>query len=73
MKKGESIWLPLHMIHLDPDYWKEPEKFDPERFSDENKKNIKQSSYLPFGIGPRGCVGNLNLLAVFIYLNINFL
>lgn len=35
----------------------EPEKFDPERFNKENINNIKQYSYLPFGEGPRICIG----------------
>lgn len=34
-----------------------PIKFDPERFSDENKEDIKPQTYLPFGSGPRNWIG----------------
>lgn len=41
---------------MDPKYFPKPEVFDPERFNDENKKNIVPGSYIPFSIGPRNCV-----------------
>lgn len=44
-------------FHHNPEYFPDPEKFDPERFSDENRKNIQQQHYVPFGIGPRACIG----------------
>lgn len=45
-------------MHRDPERYPNPEKFDPERFNDENKKNIDQYAYLPFGVGPRACIGS---------------
>lgn len=42
----------------DPKYYPDPETFDPERFSDDNKSNIEPMSYLPFGVGPRNCIGS---------------
>lgn len=42
--------------HMDSKYFPDPERFDPERFSDENRKTIVQGSYMPFSIGPRNCV-----------------
>ncbi|XP_053685852.1 probable cytochrome P450 9f2 [Sabethes cyaneus] len=56
--KGAGIWLPIHGLHHDPKYYPSPEKFLPERFSDENKSNINLGAYLPFGIGPRNCIGS---------------
>lgn len=46
-------------IHYDPKYYPEPEKFIPERFSPENyaDKTILTMPYLPFGEGPRNCIG----------------
>ncbi|EDW02023.1 GH20129 [Drosophila grimshawi] len=57
-KKGDIINIPIIALHRDPHYFKDPELFSPERFSDENKGNIKPFTYLPFGLGPRGCIGN---------------
>ncbi|XP_053965013.1 probable cytochrome P450 9h1 isoform X1 [Anastrepha ludens] len=58
LKKGDNIFVPIIGIHRDPIYYPDPDKFDPERFSDENKHKIDQMSYLPFGLGPRMCIGN---------------
>ncbi|KAF2894085.1 hypothetical protein ILUMI_12095 [Ignelater luminosus] len=44
-------------IHHDPEYYPEPETFDPERFSDTNRPLIRPFAYMPFGEGPRICVG----------------
>ncbi|KAL5274750.1 hypothetical protein ACFFRR_001052 [Megaselia abdita] len=69
---GESIFIPFIGLHRDPKYFPDPDKFDPERFSDENKQNIQGFTYLPFGVGPRACIGNrLGLLetkAILYYL-----
>lgn len=53
-----NCWIPIVCFHHDPKYFPDPEKFDPERFSDENKSSINPNTYLPFGIGPRNCIGN---------------
>lgn len=57
IKKGESIFLPIYNIHHDKKYYENPEKFDPYRFSEENKIKIKPFTYIPFGVGPRNCIG----------------
>lgn len=54
--KGTIINLAFYAIHRDPDFWPEPDKFDPERFMPENKNKIVSGSYCPFGVGPRSCV-----------------
>lgn len=57
--KGDSCWIPTYGLHHDPKYFPNPRKFDPERFSDENKHNINMGAYQPFGSGPRNCIGKL--------------
>lgn len=58
IEKGIALYLPFYCIHRDPKNYPDPERFDPERFSEENKKNIKPYTYLPFGAGPRNCIGS---------------
>nr|QPF77610.1 cytochrome P450 monooxygenase CYP9A151 [Ostrinia furnacalis] len=59
IRRGEGLVIPVWALHRSPEFYPEPDKFDPERFSDENKNNIKSFTYLPFGIGPRNCIGIL--------------
>ena len=57
IKKGTVVQFPMWAIHRDEKYWSEPEEFKPERFLAENKDKINQYAYLPFGHGPRNCIG----------------
>jgi len=57
IEKGTPVFMPMFGIHYDPEYFPDPEKFDPERFSEENKDSFPNFSYLPFGVGPRLCLG----------------
>ncbi|KMQ86496.1 cytochrome p450 9e2-like protein [Lasius niger] len=52
------MMIPVYALHHDPKYYPNPDKFDPERFSEKNKDNIVPYTYLPFGLGPRKCIGN---------------
>ncbi|KAK9752572.1 Cytochrome P450 [Popillia japonica] len=58
LKPGDVIFVPINGIQRDPKYFPNPDSFDPERFSDENKGNIKPYTYMPFGLGPRNCIGS---------------
>lgn len=56
--KGSVVGVLTYFIHRDPRWWDNPLAFKPERFSAENEPNIPKYAYLPFGAGPRICVGN---------------
>lgn len=57
LEKGIRVVIPVYAIHHDPRYYPEPGRFDPERFSDEAKSSRPHFTYLPFGEGPRNCIG----------------
>ncbi|KAJ3631392.1 hypothetical protein MTP99_012521 [Tenebrio molitor] len=57
LKKGVNVGIPILGLHNDPKYYPNPEKFDPERFSEENKRSRPAFTWLPFGEGPRLCIG----------------
>ncbi|KAG8333214.1 hypothetical protein J6590_005969 [Homalodisca vitripennis] len=57
IEKGTQVFFSVLGLHNDPELFPDPERFIPERFSKENKSNIKPYSYMPFGEGPRFCIG----------------
>lgn len=57
IQAGTVVEIPIGCIQNDPRYWPEPEKFRPERFAAEEKQKQHPFSYLPFGAGPRSCIG----------------
>ena len=59
-----QILVPILGLHHDPKYFPDPERFDPERFSEEEKKERPHFCYLPFGEGPRMCIGKCHLSSV---------
>ncbi|XP_054740135.1 probable cytochrome P450 6a14 [Anastrepha obliqua] len=57
IEKGCLVVLPLHAIQHDPELYSEPEKFDPDRFKPEVAHERHAAAYMPFGKGPRACIG----------------
>lgn len=62
IEKGTKIQIPTYSIHMDPKYYTDPFTFNPERFDERNggvKFYVDQGIFLPFGNGPRICLGKL--------------
>jgi cytochrome P450 len=55
--KGMVILTAPYIMHRNPDYFPVPEQFDPDRFAPESESRIPRFAYLPFGAGPRACIG----------------
>lgn len=76
--KGTVVMVPSFILHRDPEYWSEPEEFQPERFSKSNKDSINPYIYVPFGNGPRNCIGmrfalmNMKLAVIKVLQNFSF-
>ncbi|XP_060518301.1 probable cytochrome P450 6a20 [Cylas formicarius] len=57
LDKGDEIMIPLAGVQYDPKYFPEPEKYDPERFNEESIASRPSITFIPFGEGPRQCIG----------------
>jgi cytochrome P450 family 6 len=57
LEKGRRVLVPILGVHHDEEYYPDPHRFDPDRFNEENKRARNQYSYIPFGEGPRTCIG----------------
>lgn len=55
--EGLTVAVPVYSIHRDPRYYPNPDKFDPDRFLPAAKQSRNPYTYLPFGHGPRSCIG----------------
>ncbi len=57
LEAGATICFCPYIMHRDPRYWPEPERFDPERWTPEEEEKRPKFTYFPFGGGPRTCIG----------------
>ena len=55
--KGQGIEIPVYAIHYCDEFYPNPYKFDPDRFMPHNRDKLIPYTYLPFGAGPRNCIG----------------
>uniref|UniRef100_A0A672MVR3 unspecific monooxygenase n=1 Tax=Sinocyclocheilus grahami TaxID=75366 RepID=A0A672MVR3_SINGR len=75
--KDTLVGIPTYVLCRDPQLWESPDEFRPERFSPESKSEINQYAFLPFGLGPRNCIGMrfaqmiMKLLVVKLLQNFN--
>lgn len=56
--RGRLVLLAPYTLHRREEYFPDPEKFEPERFTPEREKQLPRHAYVPFGAGPRICIGN---------------
>ena len=56
---GTAVIIPISALHRDDEFWENPTEFRPERFNAANKDKIKTGTYIPFGAGPRQCMGSI--------------
>lgn len=64
VEKGMRIMIPLYSIHHDPQYYPDPYEFKPERFVPEETRKRHSFVYMPFGQGPRNCIGEFPVLVI---------
>jgi cytochrome P450 len=55
---GSTVAISPYVTHRHPDFWDNPEGFDPDRFLPEQFTEARRQAYLPFGVGQRLCIGN---------------
>lgn len=76
LEPGMRVWIPAVAIHKDPDYFDDPETFNPDRYY-EKKLTVNEVTNLGFGIGPRSCIGYrfalLEIKILFVYLLSRFM
>lgn len=68
--RGSTVIVYVYGAHHAPRYWPNPDVFDPERFAKANEKELAPFTHLPFGGGPRGCIGgNYAMLQILMILS----
>src|SRR5271168_5070422 len=69
--RGSTVVVFIYGVHHSPQHWENPESFHPERFTKANEKLHRPFAFLPFGAGPRGCIGgNYAMLQILMILSV---
>jgi len=70
--QGSSVLVSPYVLHRNPEFWPDPDRFDPTRFDARPSENRPRHAYIPFGLGPHRCVGlhMANALASRIVANV---
>jgi cytochrome P450 len=61
---GTGVFISVLGTQHDTNYFPDPEKFEPDRFTEENKRSRPKYTYIPFGEGPRMCIGNIHFFHI---------
>ncbi|XP_076019338.1 cytochrome P450 17A2 [Genypterus blacodes] len=70
IRRGSRVLINMWSIHHDPQHWDKPDLFNPDRFLDNQGQRVVPSCFLPFGAGPRVCVGeSLARVELFLFLS----
>lgn len=78
IEKGTQVWIPAYAIQHDHEYYPNPERFDPDRFTAAEVAKRDSALWMPFGAGPRNCVGlrfgrmQTRIALVLLILNFRF-
>ena len=54
---GTDVFISPYFVHRHPGHWRDPERYDPSRFNPEDDAARNRFAYIPFGVGPRHCIG----------------
>lgn len=66
---GSMLSIYIYGVHRNPEFWEDPERFDPSRFEKQNRKNRPSYAHIPFGGGPRKCIGsNMAVIQILLVL-----
>jgi cytochrome P450 len=64
-----EVFLSPYMLHRNPQFWEDPERFDPDRFAGVDAKDRHRFAYIPFAVGPRHCIGeNIAMFEILVHL-----